>query len=526
MLIDLAKTPDAEINPAETLIVGAGAIGLAIGVALARSRHRTVILEAGGLYVEPQSQALVSAAQNHGRLLRGLHQGRFRALGGSTNFWGGQLGTFDDSVFGARPWISDGEWPLTRADLAPFYEQAYQLLGVPRHLSNDEIWQALKLAPPGFAETIELLFTAWSPQPNFAQAFDDEIRHSPWLQIFVHAPVTSLAFDESGKRMTGASVRRPNGKKHDCSASHFILANGTIEIARLLQMPLQDGRAAPWKQNPWLGRGFIDHLDCLAGMVKPLDAKRFHDLFDNAVIGGIKYMPKLRLAPRLQKEKQLVDIGAYFSFRSNLDEHLTNAKILAKAFFRGRTDSIKLSQIRQFAAALPVLAPLLIRYLRHRRIGNCTGHGIELRLMSEQIPRVESHISILEKTDELGMPIAAVDWKIDGRELETMRFFAETIAEDFNSKSLASITLEPFLRDGDARFIDGLEDMNHHMGGARMSNSPKTGVVDADLRVHGTENLHVASMAVFPTTGFGSPTLTGIALGLRLATHLHPTKAG
>ena len=56
----------------------------------------------------------------------------------------------------------------------------------------------------------------------------------------------------------------------------------------------------------------------------------------------------------------------------------------------------------------------------------------------------------------------------------------------------------------------------HHMGTTRMAASPREGVVDADCRVHGTTNLFVAGSSVFPTTGNANPTLTIVALALRL----------
>jgi choline dehydrogenase-like flavoprotein len=53
-----------------------------------------------------------------------------------------------------------------------------------------------------------------------------------------------------------------------------------------------------------------------------------------------------------------------------------------------------------------------------------------------------------------------------------------------------------------------------------MSTDPKFGVVDANCRVHGLANLYVAESAVFPTVGYANPTLTIVALSLRLADHL------
>ncbi len=61
---------------------------------------------------------------------------------------------------------------------------------------------------------------------------------------------------------------------------------------------------------------------------------------------------------------------------------------------------------------------------------------------------------------------------------------------------------------------------SHHIGTARMSASPRQGVVDADCKVHSVANLYVGGSAVFPTSGANTPTLTIVTLALRLADHL------
>lgn len=58
------------------------------------------------------------------------------------------------------------------------------------------------------------------------------------------------------------------------------------------------------------------------------------------------------------------------------------------------------------------------------------------------------------------------------------------------------------------------------MGTTRMHASPKHGVVDANCRVHGVNNLFVVGSSVFPTAGSANPTLTILALAIRLADHI------
>src|SRR5262249_13949724 len=60
----------------------------------------------------------------------------------------------------------------------------------------------------------------------------------------------------------------------------------------------------------------------------------------------------------------------------------------------------------------------------------------------------------------------------------------------------------------------------HQIGTTRMASQPQDGVVDADCRVHGVENLYVASSSVFPRSSQANPTFPAVALALRLASHL------
>jgi choline dehydrogenase-like flavoprotein len=64
-------------------------------------------------------------------------------------------------------------------------------------------------------------------------------------------------------------------------------------------------------------------------------------------------------------------------------------------------------------------------------------------------------------------------------------------------------------------------DASHHMGTTRMSEQPKNGVVDHNCKVHGICNLFIAGSSVFSTCGHVNPTLTIVALALRLAERLN-----
>jgi hypothetical protein len=523
MLIDFRSGGNEHPESAETLIVGSGAVGLTLAVELARAGRQVIMLEAGGRGVDVESQRYFTSARWRHQRLPGLHLGRFRMLGGTTNFWGGQLVEFDPIVFEHRPWVSDIAWPLTRQELDPYYERGYELLGMGHHLSDEKIWERLRVRRPELGDALEFYFSAWAPEPNFAALFGDEVRSSARLCAFVNAPVVSLELAERGDRVASVMVRTAAGDLRRFSGQRVILANGTVEIARLLKLPLADGRAAPWTGNPWLGKGFTDHIDCFGGHVTPLDKKRFHNLFDNAYLDRLKYAPKLKLSSRAQIERQLFGVTAFFLFNSSLQEHLGNAKLFVRSLFRGNVRT--LPNPLHLLSSLRVAVPMIARYLRYRRIYNPVDQGIQLRLMGEQFPLTQSELHLGEKCDQLGMPLVDMDWRIDGREIESLATTAELVAEYLEKEQIASVRLDASLARRDPGLTKQFGDYYHQMGMARMASSPAGGVVDRDLKMFGTRNLYVAGAAVYPSTGFANPTFTAIALGLRLANAIRTERA-
>jgi choline dehydrogenase-like flavoprotein len=94
------------------------------------------------------------------------------------------------------------------------------------------------------------------------------------------------------------------------------------------------------------------------------------------------------------------------------------------------------------------------------------------------------------------------------------------LAEELGRLGVGRVRINELLLENDSRWSENLSWFGHHMGTTRMSSDPRSGVVDADCRVHGMANLFVASSSVFPTSGFANPTLTILALALRIADHV------
>jgi len=507
-------------SPFEICIVGAGAVGLTLAVSLARQGKRVALLEAGPAKPQASSQMLFEAATYSGHELRGLHVGRFRTLGGSTTFWGGQLVPFAPIVFQPRPWVSNAFWPISLNDVSPFYKDTFNILGMPQVIeSDDDVWAALKVPAPVTTDAIKPFFTRWTPESNLAIHFNADITANPNLTVLLEAQVGALANDGEGK-ITGAQVRFRDGARKLLKARHFILANGTIEISRLLQLPDHDGQPAPWAGNQWIGHAFMDHVDCYAGQVRPYNRRRFSDLFDNAFINRVKYVPKLRLNEPVQIREQLLEISAHFVFNSSLAEHITNLKTLIKGLLKGRVDKSTTSNPLGLLSSLHFIVPMAMRYIRYRRMTNFTDGGILLRLTSEQSPIRDSRIRLTDEPDAFGIPKVDVDWRIDAANIDTFARFAQLMKEYLEEQELASVDIYSDLRNRDVNMLARADDSNHHMGGARMATSADQGVVDTNCKVFGTSNLYVAGAAVYPVSGFANPTFHAIAMGLRIGAYI------
>jgi len=182
----------------------------------------------------------------------------------------------------------------------------------------------------------------------------------------------------------------------------------------------------------------------------------------------------------------------------------------------------------------PSMVRLLLRILRHPRSvvapawhysvrGRSYVPNAEIRvgIACEQEPSPESRILLGSRLDALGMPRADVRWKLTDLTLRSIKAFAGVLAEELPRAGVGALNLEPWLSaDDQSDWTAHVTDQFHHMGTARMHQSPREGVTNPDCQVHGIGNLFLAGSSVFPTGGHSNPTLTLIALSLRLADKL------
>jgi choline dehydrogenase-like flavoprotein len=136
----------------------------------------------------------------------------------------------------------------------------------------------------------------------------------------------------------------------------------------------------------------------------------------------------------------------------------------------------------------------------------------------EQAPRASSRVTLTDRRDALGVPQLRIDWRYAAQDIDSVRRTLDLIARELERTGIGRLTYERDMLEEDLLRFGAYG--GHHIGTARMGSDPRTSVVDADCRVHSVNNLFVAGSAVFPTSSQANPTLTLVALSLRLGQHL------
>jgi choline dehydrogenase-like flavoprotein len=137
-----------------------------------------------------------------------------------------------------------------------------------------------------------------------------------------------------------------------------------------------------------------------------------------------------------------------------------------------------------------------------------------LEMHGEQAPQADSRVTLCGKKDALGMPQLRIDWRYCAADIDSVGRTLDVLAEEFKHSGTARLEYNRSTLEEDLMRFGAYG--GHHIGTARMGRDVRTSVVDADCQVHSVRNLFVAGSAVFPTSSQANPTLTLIALALRL----------
>ena len=478
MIRDARGLPDGEELEADLVIVGGGPAGLTIARALARSGPPVLLVESGGHGSDNGAQRL-TAIEESSSDLHPHGETRWRQLGGTAHIWSRSADRWARYLpltpldLERRDWVPDSGWPFGWAELEPYLSGALEVCGVRAPSYRLEDWESaeaprLPLDPSRFETAIE---TFGAPEV-FTERYPAELDQESGVTVLTNATAAALEQREGSEAVERVRLAVLGGGRRAVRGRRFVLAAGAIENARLLLLSNAREPAGIGNRHGLVGRYLMEHAKVHAGILRARDPALMGRtaLYDVRDVGGGMIGAKLALAGSAQREFGL----------------------LAGAARLVRAGGIRWSRV-------PAGEP-----------------AFDIELQTELVPDPANRLTLSGNArDELGMPRAALRWRWSERELSSIARTELLLAAELTRAGAGDVELPPA-----GALPELTSPSSHQMGTTRMHDDPSRGVVDGSGRVHGVPNLWVSGASTFPTGGYANPTLSIVALALRLADEL------
>jgi choline dehydrogenase-like flavoprotein len=332
------------------------------------------------------------------------------------------------------------------------------------------------------------------------------------ISTLLYANVTEIILNDSKTRLERLLVQTINGRRFSVRPKVAILACGGIENARLLLASRGQGSEGVGNEFDQVGRYFMDHPKGQAGVVHVLPGVRRLPHPSYWSLGRVNMRLGVRLSDNAQRRYRAHN--SYIRFHPILTRDgagVEAVRELLRRRFRAISDR---KVLQDLGSNLPEVAA----YAMFRLLNKGSLRTLEIDNYMEQEPRPENRVRLSEELDLFGNPLARIHWSIADSEKRTMRILHTVLDTEMRRRSIGWVE-SPLLRDEpQAWTID--RDASHHLGSTRMGVDRQTSVVDRNCRIHAIENMYIAGSSVFPTGGYANPTLTIVALALRLADHI------
>jgi choline dehydrogenase-like flavoprotein len=474
-MLEFLKATSPDRARADVCIAGAGPAGIVLALTLAESGISSVLLEGGGLAFPEQRELELYQGDSTG-IPYPLAASRLRYFGGTSGHWGGWCKPLDPVDFESHSFSDLPSWPISGEELSGHYARALQWCEIGNGdfdaESSVENARADLLFEPGMAFTQQLF--RFSPPTRFGSRYLEDIRASELVRCFCQANLVSLS--HAGDQIVSAHAMSLDGDRLEIQADHFVLAMGGVENARFLLHTRSDDGVPFGNASGLLGRCFMDHFGFTPGFMNAASGLRLY----RHRSGDGDIQPVVTASSDFQRSNSLPSICAIATPQTASDD-------LPAAYFSnpGVLDA-----------------------------GITTSSRYQLQFICEPGIHRQSSITLGDKRDALGMQKVRLNWHLSDDDYDGAERFASLLSTELGVNGLGRMQRTGYF-DTDRR--NRLTAPMHHMGTTRMSDSTQHGVVDAECRVHGSGNLHIAGSSVFPRSGYSNPTLTIVALADRLA---------
>lgn len=482
----------------DVCIIGSGPAGISAARKLASRGHDVLLMEGGGLDLTYESQELYEG-DVVGLDYYDTDFTRLRYFGGTSNHWGGRSRPLEAYDFEARAYHPLSGWPITIADIDPYIAETDQILDLPPAATLPD-------SPvEGAQADLKTIRFRISPPTRFNEKYLQDLKASEQIRLVLNANMVDLRVNEAGTAVTEAIFKSyaPEDGGFAVRARLFCLCLGGLENPRALLNANSQVSTGIGNRYDLVGRYFAEHPTYHVGEV----------LFENRVLPTTGYAPTSAMMNR----NEILNFNLLLA--TNGMDFMTEAKrsVACSSDFMqslaervlGRPFNCSIGGLQEYFAQ---------RGEEDYRIG-------ELGTIIEQTLNPDSRVLLTDKTDRFGLRRLALDWQISPLDYRTLRGSVTAVGQYLAQQGLGRVQMAEWLREEDptAPTLGSPRSevaLHHHMCTTRMSADPRQGVVDADCRVHGVDNLYIGGSSVFATCGHANPTYAIVQLALRLGDHL------
>ncbi len=517
VLIDARTVPANKVIESDVCIVGAGPAGITLAREFIDRSFRVCLLEAGGLELDSNTQALYKG-DNVGLPYFPLETARLRYFGGTANHWEGLCRPLDAIDFEVRDEVPYSGWPFAKSKLDPFYERAQSVckLGLYKYDAKD--WESDKTSRLQFAGN-RVITTIFQANPiRFGETYRNEVVGAGNITVYLYANVVDIVASDNAQRITRLQVNCLQGSKFWVNAKLYILAAGGVENARLLLLSDKVQSGGLGNRHGLVGRFFMEHPHLESGLLLPSGPHLATGFYNNHRVNNARIFGILSLAPETLRQEKILNFSAQLVPRSRADvsQGVSSLKTLTKAFRSRDVPDDFLRHLWNVISDIDDVAAAAFSRFDTKRSG--AGELFSLLNRTEASPNPDSRVTLGNERDALDQRRPRLNWQLSPLDKRSIRRAHEIIAQEVGRAGIGRFNMT--IDDDDSTWPALLTGGFHHMGTTRMHVDPKSGVVDENCKVHGIANLFIAGSSVFPTSGYANPTLTIVALALKLAEHV------
>ncbi len=545
------ESETSSVVRATVTVVGAGPAGIVVALELARRGHEILLVESGGTQPEERTQALGDASLADSTKHVAMGFATRRQIGGASNIWGGRCVPYDPIDFDRRPFIPDSDWPIPYEAISPYFQRASDWFFTGRSAFSTHDIQEIRhrALVPGLpdGDVLSSSLERWSLPTNFGKHYARELATTLGLRIAEGLTCIEIETDPAARTVTGLRCRRLDGSEVRIEARHYVVACGGLETTRLLLASRSVMPHGIGNHSDHLGRFYMGHISGrIADVCFDTPPQETAYAYDRDA-DGVYVRHRLSFSREALLRERLPNIvGWLVNPEIAKPEHgsgvLSFAYLaLSSPFFGkrfiaegirqaaiGKGPRVIWPHVANMLRDLPATA-VFVPTFAYRRFAvrrkapgffvRSAANRYPLQYHGEQVPTRDSRVTLSGESDELGMPRLLIDLRYCKQDIEGV-----LRAHELWDAYLRRHRCGRFeYHEGDLRAMIETQaaDGYHQAGTTRMSRDPAHGVVDEHLRVHGIDNLHLASSSTFVTSGQANTTFMIVAFALRLADRLH-----